>query len=219
MRWVFDIARNFCFKGQGRTYDPRPAETTLRYALTGQEYGVIALGLGGDEAGCPPEPFSHAFDVAKREGLRSVPHAGESLGPRGAAHVWGSIEVLGADRIGHGVGAIKDPRLLTLLRDRQIPLEVCPTSNIKTRVCDRLALHPLPHLDRMGLMVTVNTDGPPIFGTTLINEYRLLATVFDYGPSAIARIARNAFVAALCEAGLRSSLLQEFDAWARSQDI
>jgi aminodeoxyfutalosine deaminase len=216
MRWVFDIARNFCFVGPSRDYDPHPAETTLRFALDGLDHGVIALGLGGDESGCPPEPFRHAFEVARREGLKSVPHAGESLGAFGAPHVWGSINDLQADRIGHGVGAINDPGLLTLLLDRQIPLEVCPTSNTKTRVCDRVEQHPLPHLDRMGLMVTVNTDDPPIFGTTLNDEYRLLVDVFDYDRDGIVRLARNAFLAALCGAELRTSLLDGFDAWASS---
>ena len=218
MRWVFDVSRNFCFSGPGGTYDPRPAETTLRYALEGQEYGVVALGIGGNEDGRPPEPFAPTFREARQEGLKSVPHAGESPEPWAADHVRGSIEALGADRIGHGIGAIRDPHLLTVLRDRAIPLEVCPTSNIKTRVCERLALHPFPHLDGMGLTVTVNTDDPPLFGTTLNDEYRLLASVFGYRPSDLVRIARNAFAATLCDTELRSSLLDEFDTWASSSE-
>ena len=218
MRWVFDVARNFCFSGPNGVYDPDPAETTLRYALAGREYGVIGLGIGGDEEGRPPEPFAHAFRQAKRAGLRSVPHAGESLRPWAADHVRGSIDTLEADRIGHGIGAIRDPHLLAVLADRAIPLEVCPTSNLRTRVCERLSLHPFPHLDRMGLTLTVNSDGPPLFGTTLNDEYRLLATEFGYGAADLARIARNAFSAAMCESELRSALLQEFDTWARSQN-
>ena len=216
IRWVFDIARNFCFTGPDHLYDPDPADTTLRYALAGQEFGVIGLGIGGNELGRPPESFAHAFREAKRQGLKSVPHAGESLRSWGAAHVRGSIEVLGADRIGHGIGAIRDPDVLVLLRDRAIPLEVCPTSNIKTRVCRRIGLHPFPHLDAMGLTVTVNSDDPPLFGTTLTDEYRLLATEFGYEPEGLTRIARNAFTAALCDQALRRSLLDEFDTWARS---
>ena len=218
MRWVFDIGRNHCFSGPGGVYDPHPAETTLRYALEGQESGVVALGIGGDEDGRPPEPFAHAFREAGRQGLGRVPHAGESLAPWAAGHVRGSIEALGADRIGHGVGVIRDPDLLAVLLDRAIPLEVCPTSNLKTRVCERLSLHPFPHLDRMGLTVTVNSDDPPLFGARLNDEYRLLTTEFGYGHADLTRIARNAFTSALCEPELRLSLLQEFDAWARSQD-
>ena len=214
MRWVFDIPRNFCFSGPNGIYDPEPAEMTLRYALSGREHGVIGLGIGGDEDGRPPEPFAHAFRKAKREGLGSVPHAGESLRRWGADHVRESIDVLGADRIGHGVGAIRDPHLLAVLLQCGIPLEVCPTSNLSTRVCERLSLHPFPHLDGMGLTVTVNSDDPPLFGTTLEDEYRLLATEFGYGRADLARIARNAFASALCEPELRLSLLDGFDAWA-----
>ena len=217
MRWVFDIARNFCFSVPGGVYDPAPAETTLRYALAGQAHGVVGLGIGGDEDGAPPEPFAHAFRQSRRAGLGSVPHAGESLLPWSPDHVRGSIDTLGADRIGHGIGAVRDPHLLAVLLDRAIPLEVCPTSNLRTRACDRIALHPFPHLDRMGLTVTVNSDGPPIFGTTLNDEYRLLATEFGYGADDLARIARNAFTSALCEPALRRSLLAEFDAWTRMQ--
>ena len=143
----------------------------------------------------------------------SVPHAGESLRRWGADHVRGSVITLGADRIGHGIGAIRDPHVLALLLDRAIPLEVCPTSNVRTRVSQRLGLHPFPHLDSMGLTLTVNSDGPPLFGTTLTDEYRLLATAFDYRREGLGRIARNAFVAALCDPALRRSLLDEFDAW------
>ena len=217
MRWVFDVARNFCFTGEGRAYDPTPAETTLRFALAWRDHGVIALGLGGDESGCPPEPFGPVFDIAVAEGLKSVPHAGESLGTFGAPHVRGSIDVLHADRIGHGIGAINDPRLLTTLLDRQIPLEICPTSNLKTRVCREIEQHPLPHLDRMGLMVTINTDDPAVFGTTLEREYQLLADTFGYDAAGIVRLARNSFLATLCEPELRASLLTEFDAWAASR--
>ncbi len=218
IRWVFDVSRNFSFSGPGGRYDPEPAEVTLRQALAGQEHGVIGLGIGGDEEGRPPEPFAHTFRKAKRAGLKSLPHAGESLRRWGADHVRGSIESLEADRIGHGIGAIRDPHLLALLVDRAIPLEVCPTSNLRTRVCERQALHPLRHLDLMGVTVTVNSDDPPLFGTTLNDEYRLLANRFGYDESGLARIARNAFSSALCEPELRSSLLEGFDTWARSEE-
>ena len=218
IRWVFDIGRNFCFLGAYGLYDPEPADTTLGYALAGQEYGVIGLGIGGDEEGRPPDPFAHAFEVAKREGLASVPHAGESLRSWSSEHVRASIDDLGADRIGHGIGAIRDPHVLTLLLDRDIPLEVCPTSNVKTRVCRRIGMHPFPHLDAMGLTLTVNSDDPPFFGTTLTDEYLLLATEFGYDLEDLVRIARNAFTSALCEPALRRSLLEEFDAWTYPLD-
>ena len=210
MRWVFDIARNMSFDAGGR-YDPHPAERTLEYALRGREFGVIGLGLGGFEVGAPPEPFAHAFADAKTAGLFSVPHAGETVGP---SSVWGAIDALQADRIGHGVRAIEDPALLVALRDRQIPLEINPTSNVCLHVYNRAAVHPFPHLDRMGLKVTVNSDDPPLFNTTLNDEFNVLAAEFGYGATGLARIARNAFEVCAAPDILKSTLLAEFDAWA-----
>ena len=113
--------------------------------------------------------------------------------------------------IGPGIGAIRDPRLLADLADRSVPLEVCPTSNLKIRVCDRLSLHPFPHLDRMGLMVTVNSDDPHLFGTTLTDEYPLPATEFGYRPLRPLPHRPQRLRLRLCDTELRSSLLEEFD--------
>ena len=210
MRWVFDIARNFCFSAPNAGYDPVPAQETLRYAIAGQPYGVIALGLGGAEVGCPPEPFGPTFLQAKEAGLFSVPHAGETVGP---ASIWGALHALQADRLGHGVRAIEDPKLLAWLFERQVPLEVSLSSNRCLHVYDKIEGHPFPHLDRMGLIVTVNTDDPPLFNTTLCAEYALLVDCFDYGKVDLARIARNAFTCSLAEAELRTTLTNEFDRW------
>jgi len=208
LRWIFDIPRNASFTGG--SYDPFPAECTLRSALAGRERGVVGFGLGGDEVGAPPGPFAHAFAAAKAAGLLSVPHAGEM---QGASSVADAVTLLQADRIGHGVRAIEDPGVLTLLRDRQIPLEVNPTSNICLHVYRSLAGHPFPHLDRMGLKLTVNSDDPPLFNMTLVDEYRVLATVFNYGRTDLARIARNAFEVSGAPAPLKQRLLDEFDAF------
>ena len=210
MRWVFDIPRNLSFPRKGG-YDPHPAEQTLEYALRGRSHGVVGLGLGGFEPQAPPEPFAHAFTRAHQAGLLAVPHAGETLGP---ASVWGAVEALHADRIGHGVRASEDPALLTVLRERQIPLEVNPTSNVRLRIYDGYAVHPFPHLDRLGLKVTVNSDDPPLFNTTLNAEYAILATEFGYDRAGLARIARNAFEVSGAPAALKLHLLAEFDAWA-----
>ena len=216
MRWIFDIPRNMSFPKTGG-YDPYPAERTLEYALRGREHGVVGLGLGGFEPGAPPEPFAHAFDRAHAEGLLCVPHAGETMGP---ASVRGAVEMLHADRIGHGVRAIEDPALLTVLRDRQIPLEINPTSNVRLHVYDRHAVHPFPHLDRMGIKVTVNSDDPPLFNTTLNAEYALLAAEFGYDHAGLIRIARNAFEVSGAPIALKTQLLAGFDDWARhTQEI
>ena len=239
MRWVFDIPRNTSFKPWHKSsrvrgvkravdaqlrrfglrtkeyYNPYPAERTLAYALAGQDKGVIGFGLGGYEVGAPPEPFAQVFRRAKAAGLLSVPHAGETMGP---ASIWGAVTTLDADRIGHGVRAIEDERLLALLKERQIPLELNPTSNICLHVYSSLAEHPFPKLDRMGLLVTINSDDPPLFNTSLIQEYQILATEFGYGQADLARVARNAFVTCGAPTPVKQQLLGEFDEWMKSSE-
>lgn len=239
MRWIFDIPRNTSFKpwhklsrvrGMVRVvdaqlrrfglrtkeyYTPYPAERTLAYALAGQDKGVIGFGLGGYEVGAPPEPFAHVFRTAKAAGLLSVPHAGETVGP---ASIWGAINVLNADRIGHGVRAIEDPHLVTLLQERQIPLELNPTSNICLHVYASFADHPFRQLDEMGVLVTVNSDDPPLFNTSLCQEYSVLAAEFGYAKADLVRIARNAFVAAAAPVEVKQQLLDEFDDWVKNND-
>ena len=207
MRWVFDVPRNFAFLN-GR-YNPESANITLAHALAGQSQGVVGFGLGGNEVDNPPEPFAHAFKEAKEAGLLSVPHAGETMGPES---VWGSVRDLKADRIGHGVRAIEDPSLLALLKEKQIPLEVNPTSNECLHIYPRFADHPFPKLDQLGLIVTINSDDPPLFNTNLLREYERVAAEFGYDAPNLARIARNAFVAAGVEPDVKERLLAEFDA-------
>lgn len=209
LAWVFDIPRNASFDHTGR-YDPQPAEVTLDYALAGREHGVIAFGLGGNEAGAPAHYFAHAFDQARAAGLLSLPHAGEVGGP---SSVWNAIHGLGADRIGHGVRSVEDPLLLAYLQETQIPLEVNITSNICLHLYKRLGHHPFPHLDRMGLLLTINSDDPPLFNTDLTHEYTILMDEFGYSLADVTRIARNAFVAAALSDEQRADLLNEFDAW------
>ncbi len=212
MRWVFDIARDAAFRtGE---YSPMLADATLEYAIKGMDRGVIGFGLGGFEVGAPPEPFAHAFARAKAAGLLSLPHAGETMG---AESVWGALDALGADRIGHGVRAIEDAKLLERLVETQIPLELNPTSNYRLHVYRRLAEHPFPHLDRMGIFCTVNSDDPPLFNTSLLQEYRVLADEFGYDRANLARIAGNAFLASGAEESLKRDLLAQFDHWVSAE--
>jgi aminodeoxyfutalosine deaminase len=210
MRWVFDVPRNFCFSTG--SYNPQIAAQTVAFAIQGRDNGVVGFGLGGNEVDAPPEPFAHAFKDAKEAGLLSVPHAGETMGPES---VWGAVNALQADRIGHGVRAIEDNNLLALLKERQIPLEINPTSNICLHIYNNLAEHPFATLDKMGLLVTVNSDDPPLFNTTLSQEYERLAQNFGYDATNLTRIARNAFVVAGAEPDVKAKLLDEFDAWVR----
>lgn len=212
MRWVFDIPRHISFiAGDLATYNPQPASKTLGYALQAREHGCIALGIGGNEVTAPPEYFAHAFAEAKEAGLLSLPHAGETVGPNS---VWGALRELQADRIGHGVRSIEDPNLLSYLHERQIPLEVNITSNICLHVYPSLEAHPFVHLDRMGLQVTLNSDDPPLFNTTLIDEYQIAHEVYGYGEADLARLARRAIVVSGADAATKQKLLSEFDSWA-----
>src|SRR5262249_32669473 len=146
------------------------------------------------EAGHPPELFKEAFELARSAGLAAVPHAGEIAG---AASIWGALEVLHAQRIGHGVRCLEDARLVEYLRSHQIPLEVCPTSNVCLGVAPSLAEHPLPHLLAEGLYVTLNSDDPPMFNTTLTNEYQRAAETLGFNAESLETLALNAVRASL----------------------
>ncbi len=158
-----------------RDVSPEDGMIIADWAIRGMDNGIVAFGLGGPEIGNPPEKFRAAFDRVRAAGLPSVPHAGEIAGPES---IWGALQTLHADRIGHGVRCLEDPELVTVLRDRQIPLEVCPTSNVCLKVVPDLDSHPLPRLLDAGLHVTINSDDPPMFNTTLTDEYCAIAETF-----------------------------------------
>jgi adenosine deaminase len=179
------------------------------WAISAMGEGVIALGLGGSEVGHPPEKHRAAFERARAAGLPSVPHAGETAGP---SSIWGALRSLSAVRIGHGVRCLEDPALVAELRDRQIPLEVCPTSNVCLGVAPSMAEHPLPQLIEQGLYVTVNSDDPPMFNTTLTGEYLALAQVFQFDAPRLERLALNAVRASLLPPAQRAALEHSFAA-------
>ena len=200
LRWILDIPRNL----------PEPAATwTTDWAIAWQDRGVVALGLAGREATAPPEPFAAMFARARAAGLHSAPHAGETAGP---ASVWGALHALAAERIGHGVRAVEDPLLLAYLRERQIPLEVNPTSNVRLRVYPSLEQHPFPHLWRMGLYLTVNSDDPPLFGTTLTDEYIRVAETFGLDWEDIKHLVLNAARAVFLPEHEKADLVRQVEA-------
>ena len=161
-----------------RHLDPEEFVGVAHWAVDNMSRGVSALGLGGPEVGYPPELFERAFAVAREAGLPSVPHAGETEGPES---IRGALRTLDAVRIGHGVRCLEDVDLVAELRERQIPLEVCPTSNVCLGVASSFSEHPLPRLLDAGLYVTLNSDDPPMFGTTLTDEYLKAAAAFGFG--------------------------------------
>lgn len=201
MRWVPDLVRSV----------PAPMHTIGRWvssdeAITG---GVVALGLGGPEAGNPAEMFEEPFRQAREAGLFANPHAGENAGP---ASVWAALQVLKATRIGHGVRAVEDSALLEHLAERRVPLEVCPTSNLRLKLYPSYAEHPLKRLVEAGCVVTINTDDPPLFGTNLSTEY--LHAVQDCGLSLdqLEQAALNAVRANYLPDVEKVVMLKEFEA-------
>lgn len=185
---------------------------TADYAIEGMGQGVTAFGLGGPEVGHPPEKHIPAFDRARAAGLPSVPHAGETVGPES---IWGAVNSLKAVRIGHGVRCLEDPALVEVLRARQIPLEVSPTSNACLNVVPSLADHMLPQLLNAGLYVTINSDDPPMFNTTLTDEWLAVANVFGYKLDVIEKLSLNAVNASLLpepdKAALKLKFKSEWD--------
>ena len=162
LAWVYDISG-----GDGK----EGGRLTLDAALNHPPDALTGFGIGGPEAGVSRSDYRAEFGAARAAGLHSVPHAGESVGPQ---EIWSAVEDLGAERIGHGISAAGDQRLLDRLREDRITLEVCPSSNVATGVIPSLEEHPLPRLLAAGVRVVLGSDDPPMFGTSLVEEYRRL---------------------------------------------
>jgi len=180
------------------------ADHTLAMSIEGMEIGVVALGLAGAEDGAPPEPFEPWFDKARAAGLRSAPHAGEHAGP---ASVWGAVRALGAERIGHGVRAIEDPALVTYLAQAGIPLDVCPLSNVRLGVAESLEHHPLPRLLDAGVIMTVNSDDPSLFNTSLSDDYAALVDPMGLSVAQLDQLVLNGFRSAFLPPDRKAALL------------
>jgi len=197
VQWILDVVRN----------NPDTRHQVARWAAEAGDRGVVGFGLGGDEAGFPPEWFADAYAVAREAGLHSVPHAGEVAGPES---VWGAIRTLRAERIGHGVRSIEDPNLITFLRERQIPLDVCPTSNLCLGVYPTYEEHPIRRLLEQGIYVTVNSDDPPMFDTDLVHEYRVLAEQLRFTAAELEELSLQALRASFLPAGRKAEMEAEF---------
>jgi adenosine deaminase/aminodeoxyfutalosine deaminase len=180
VRWILDAVRQF-----GVEQAMRVAEL----AAERTDQGVVAYGIGGSEERGPAAWFTEVFAFARRAGLRLTAHAGESMGPES---VWAALE-LGAERIGHGIASAQDPALMRHLRENDIPLEICITSNLVTGVVKRLKEHPIRRLYDAGVPIVLNTDDPAMFGCTLTDEYRLAARIFGFSETELRGIAENGF--------------------------
>lgn len=207
MRWIADGVRD------SETSPYSVTRTVDWITELSPSDGVVALGLGGNEVGHPPAPFAADFARARAAGLRTVAHAGETTGH---ATVCDSLDLLGVERIGHGVSAAANPALVQRLARDRVPLELCPTSNLCTQVVASLDEHPFRMFDEAGVLVTVNSDDPPLFGTTLTDEFRVLARHWGYDADGLQRIALNGLDVSFLpddeKAAMRSEFLAEFAA-------
>ena len=172
-----------------RDLGPEVAAQTLRDVAEAKQFGVIGVGLGGSEHAFPAAPFAKVFDEARRLGFHTTAHAGETAGPES---IWETLRCLKVERIGHGTRAGEDPSLVDYLAERQIPLEMCPLSNVRTGVVARIEDHAVRRYFDRGLLVCINTDDPMMFGNSLTEEYRVLEQVFGFSLEEIRRIKTNA---------------------------
>jgi len=200
--WVIDIPRDLEMPDQTVTIE------YLESSLTPD--GLVAIGLGGYEVGFPAEPYAQHFSRARAIGLHSVPHAGET---EGAHSVRAALEVLGAERIGHGVRCLEDPGLVEMLVDRGIMLEVCPTSNDLLQVVGRIDDHPLPTLFDAGLRICLNTDDPGWFATDLVTELQIATEVFGVDHERHREMQIDAVAASFMSGGSKASVVAEIEAF------
>ena len=196
--WILDATRHF-----GVEYAQRVVEEAVRL----RNSNVIGIGLGGDERRAGPEQFREVYEYAARNGLRLTVHAGETVGPES---IWGALRELKADRIGHGLHAIDDPELVRYLAEKQIPVEVCITSNLLTGCCAAVEEHPIRRLFDAGVLVTLNTDDPDMFHTTLTNEYQIAQQVFGFSETELRDLAKNSFRASFLPEEKKREMLEKF---------
>jgi aminodeoxyfutalosine deaminase len=199
--WIFDATRHFGVEEAQKVF-----ELAVRY----QDRHVVGIGIGGDEVKAPPELFRGVYAYAADHGLRLTAHAGETGPPES---VWGALN-LRAERIGHGFTASQDADLIDELAQRQIPVELCITSNLRTGVCKAVAEHPTKNYFDQGVMITLNTDDPALFGTTLSREYQLAQETFGFTDEHLRELARNSFEASFLPAEKKVEFLGLFDAAA-----
>ncbi len=196
--WIFDAVRQF---------GPAAAKDVFELAVRYRDRSVVGIGIGGDELKAPPELFRETYAYAEENGLRLTAHAGESAGPDS---IWGALN-LHAERIGHGLTAAQDPELVEELAQRQVPIEICLTSNLRTGCCKSLADHPLRQYFEHGMMLTLNSDDPAMFATSLNREYQLAQGHFEFTDEHLRELARNSFEASFLSAEKKLQFLNLFD--------
>lgn len=199
--WIFDAVRQF---------GADAAMEVFQQAVKWRDRHVVAIGIGGDEQKGPPELFRDAYGYAASNGLRLTAHAGENAGPES---VWGALN-LQAERMGHALTAVQDPELVEELATRQIPVEICLTSNVRTGCCASLPQHPVKDYFDRGVMITLNSDDPAMFNTSLTREYQITQDTFGFTNEHMRELARNSFEASFLPAEKKLEFLNLFDAIA-----
>ena len=194
IRFIVDITRNF---------GPEKALESVQLAIALRHYGVVAVGLGGDEANHPATVFDGAFKAARDGGLHCVAHAGEAAGPQS---VRDAVQILGAERIGHGIRALEDPDVVALLKDGNVTLEACPTSNMKTGVVEKEP-HPMRALYQAGVPLMIDSDDPAIFETDITREYAYAESLL--GSDALLLCAHQAIQASFADALSKAQMAQK----------
>ena len=198
--WIFDAVRHF---------GPEEAARVFRKAaeLRPASPSIVGIGIGGDERRAGAEPFRELFQEAQEAGLRLTAHAGETMGPES---IWAALNI-GAERIGHGLSAQLDADLMEVLAERQIPLEICITSNLRTGCCPTLEEHPVRRYFDAGLMVTLNSDDPAMFQSDLQDEYRLAHDSFGFTAEHLRELAANSIEASFLPATRKVNLLRQIE--------
>jgi adenosine deaminase/aminodeoxyfutalosine deaminase len=198
--WIFDAVRHFTVEEADRVFR-KAAEMRPNYP------SIVGIGLGGDERRAGSKPFHAHYAAAARAGLRLTNHAGETTGPEA---IWEALSI-GSERIGHALSAIQDEKLLQELKARSAPLELNPTSNVRTGVCPSFAAHPLRQYFDRGLLVTLNSDDPALFGSDLANEFLLAHTQQGFTREELRRLAANSIQASFLPEAEKNSWLARID--------
>jgi aminodeoxyfutalosine deaminase len=196
--WIFDAVRHF---------GPQAAAEVFNLAARLRERNVVGIGIGGDEARGPAEGFRDLYKKAADNGLRLTAHAGETTGPES---VWGALNI-GAERIGHGLSAASDPELMEVMAQKQVPVEMCITSNLRTGACKEMQDHPVKKFFDEGLMVTLSTDDPAMFQTSLNKEFEIAQQEFSFSEDHLRELARNSIEASFLPVEKKLRFMQQID--------
>jgi adenosine deaminase len=202
IRLIADLTRDF---------GPERGRAWLRELAGARELSIVGIGIGGSEHDYPPEPYREVYAEARKLGLRTTAHAGEAAGPES---IWGALRALEVDRIGHGTRAAEDPALVDYLLEKRVPVEMCPISNVRTGVVDSVAAHPLRAFFDRRLLVSVNTDDPKMFGTSLLGEYLALSEHQGFDLAEIRRLVENAIDSTWADEATKARLRSDLSEWS-----